>query len=216
MSIINVLQKRYSTKEFESKELPEDLIDQLEEILILSPSSTNIQPWKFIVATSNEAKKRIAKSACGMYNFNENKILDASVVIVFSSLINFDEEYLLKVLEKEEADGRFPVSEYKETNHQGRMLFSKMHKDDLNDFQHWTEKQVYMNSGVFLLGVASLGLDAIAMEGIDLNMLSNEFNLTKQGYKATLVVSVGYAKDSDFNKSLPKSRLDKKDIIERK
>ncbi|MDI5454401.1 YjbH domain-containing protein, partial [Salmonella enterica subsp. enterica serovar Cerro] len=41
------------------------------------------QPWHFIVASTEEGKARVAKSAAGNYTFNERKMLDASHVVVF-------------------------------------------------------------------------------------------------------------------------------------
>ncbi len=216
MDIIKALNTRYSTKEFDSsKKLSEEQITQLEDLLQLSPSSTNIQPWHFVIATTQEGKKRITKGAQGFYSFNEQKVLDASAVIIFSSQVDLTEDYLQKVLLKEEADGRFPQKEFKAQNHGARSIFATMHKLDYKDYQHWADKQVYLNLGNFLLGVAALGLDAIAMEGFDLKALDEEFNLREKGYTSSIVVAVGYHSDNDFNRDLPKSRLSKEDIIER-
>ncbi len=214
MDIINTLNNRYSTKEFDNtKTLTEAQVVAIEDLLRLSPSSTNIQPWHFIVATTEEGKKRIAKATTGFYAFNEAKVLDASLVVVFASKVDLTEEYLTHLLDKEDADGRFPQPEFKEQNHGGRSYFAKMHKYEYKDFQHWADKQVYMNAGNFLLGVASLGLDAIAMEGADLKVLDAEFGLKEKGFTASMIISVGHHKASDFNKDLPKSRLDKTEII---
>lgn len=214
MNIIDVLKKRYSTKEFDNtKKLTEDEINQVEELLRLSASSTNIQPWHFISATTEEGKNKIALSAHDFFSFNKDKITDASMVVVFASMVDLTEDYLNKLSEKEDEDGRFPEKQYKEQNHGARSIFAKMHKYEYKDFQHWCDKQVYLNLGNFLLGVAALGFDAIAMEGVDLKLLDKEFNLLEKGYTSSIVVSIGYAKQSDFNKSLPKSRLSKEDII---
>ncbi len=216
MDIITALKTRYSTKEFDStKQLTGEQISQIEELLQLSPSSTNIQPWHFVIATTDEGKKRVAKSATGFYSFNEAKILDASAVVVFASQVDLTDSYLDMVLEQEEKDGRFPKPEFKEQNHGARRIIASMHKYDYKDYQQWADKQVYLNLGNFLLGVAALGLDSIAMEGVDMKVLDEEFGLREKGFTASLVVSVGYHKDSDFNKDLPKSRLPKEEIIEK-
>lgn len=216
MEIINVLKKRYSTKEFDAtKKLTDTQITALEDLLQLSPSSTNIQPWHFVMATTNAGKKRITKGTQGFFAFNEEKVLDASAVIIFASKVELTESYLQHVTDKENADGRFPKPEFMEQNHGARSIFANMHKLDYKDFQHWADKQVYLNLGNFLLGVAALGLDAIAMEGLDLKVLDEEFGLREKGFTSSVVVSVGYHKDSDFNKDLPKSRLSKETIIDR-
>lgn len=216
MDIFNALKKRYSTKAFDAtKKFSEAQISQLEDLLQLSPSSTNIQPWHFVMATSDEGKKRITKATQGFFSFNESKILDASAVVVFASKVDLTEEHLYKVLEKEDEDGRFPLAEFKEQNHNARSIFANMHKLDYKDFQHWADKQVYLNLGNFLLGVATLGYDAIAMEGLDFKVLDHEFGLREKGYTSSIVVAVGYHKEDDFNRTLPKSRLSKDEIIVR-
>lgn len=216
MDILKALRTRYSTKEFDgTKKLTEEQLVALEDLLQLSPSSTNIQPWHFVMASTEEGKKRITKGSQGFFSFNEEKVLNSSATIIFASKIELTEEYLQAVLAKEDKDGRFPKPEYKEQNHGARSIFAHMHKIDYKDFQHWADKQVYLNLGNFLLGVAAMGLDAIAMEGFDMKALDEEFGLREKGFTSSIVVSVGYHSDSDFNKDLPKSRLAKEEIIDR-
>ncbi len=216
MDIINALKTRYSVKKFDdTKKISEEQILQLEDLLQLSPSSTNIQPWHFVLTSTESGKKRITKASQGFYSFNEAKVIDAGVVIIFASKVDLTEEYLSHVSDQEEKDGRFPQPEIKAQNHAGRRYFANIHKLDYKDFQHWADKQVYLNLGSFLLGVAALGLDAVAMEGFDLKTLDEEFGLREKGFTSSVVVSIGYHSESDYNKDLPKSRLLKTEIIER-
>ncbi|EPM3114397.1 TPA: nitroreductase family protein, partial [Escherichia coli] len=84
MDIISVALKRHSTKAFDaSKKLTPEQAEQIKTLLQYSPSSTNSQPWHFIVASTEEGKARVAKSAADNYVFNERKMLDASHVVVF-------------------------------------------------------------------------------------------------------------------------------------
>lgn len=215
MDIIEVLKNRYSTKEFDkTKKLTKEQIDELKTILSLSASSTNIQPWHFVIVTSDEEKEKLKKAAQGLYSFNEQKISDASAVVVFSSLVDLTEDYLVKLLQKEDSDGRFAQKEFKEQNHQGRSMFAKMHKYDYKDFTQWCTHQVYINLGNFLLATAALGLDTLAMEGVDMKIIDEKFDLREKGYTSVVVVAVGYHKDTDFNKALSKSRLSMDETIE--
>lgn len=215
MNIIEVLKNRYSTKEFDpSKKLTQDDIEKLKHILSLPASSTNIQPWHFIIVTSDEGKGKLKKSVQGLYSFNEDKIVNSSAVVVFSSLVDLTEEYLMHLLEKEDKDGRFAQKEFKEKNHQGRSMFAKMHKYDYKDFTQWCTHQVYLNLGNFLLATAVSGYDTLAMEGVDMKVIDEEFDLREKGYTVSVVVAVGYHKNTDFNKALPKSRLSMDETIE--
>ncbi|MEF3578701.1 nitroreductase family protein, partial [Citrobacter freundii] len=84
MDIVSVALKRYSTKAFDpTKKLTAEQAEKLKTLLQFSPSSTNSQPWHFIVASTDEGKARVAKSAAGGFVFNERKMLDASHVVVF-------------------------------------------------------------------------------------------------------------------------------------
>ena len=214
MNLIEILNNRYSVKEFDAtKKISNDDFEQIKNLLRLSPSSVNIQPWHFLIADTAEGKERIAKGTQGFYQFNTAKVLDASHVIVLAAKTSVDENYMKNLLEQEDKDGRFAAQEFKDQMHGGRMLFTNIHQYDLKDLQHWMEKQVYLNMGSLLLGAAALGIDACPMEGIDVKALDEEFGLRKKGYTTLAVVSLGYRKNTDFNAKLPKSRLLEETII---
>lgn len=214
MELIQALNKRYSTKAFDTtKKIPREDMEKVEQLLQLSPSSTNVQPWSFVVASTDEGKKRISKASQGFYIFNEQKVLDASAVVVFAARTEINEDYLEKVLEKENQDGRFALEQHKNDVRMARKIFVDMHKYDYKDVQHWAEKQVYLNLGNFLLGLAQLGIDALPMEGLDMKVLDEEFGLRKKGFSSAIVVAIGYGAEDDFNAARPKSRLDREDII---
>ena len=65
----------------------------------------------------------------------------------------------------------------KAANHKGRTFFADMHRKELKDDDQWMAKQVYLNVGNFLLGVAAMGLDAVPIEGVDFAILDEEFDL---------------------------------------
>lgn len=195
MDIVSVALQRYSTKAFDpSKKLTAEEADKIKTLLQYSPSSTNSQPWHFIVASTEEGKARVAKSAAANYVFNERKMLDASHVVVFCAKTAMDDAWLERVVDQEEADGRFATPEAKAANDKGRRFFADMHRVSLKDDHQWMAKQVYLNVGNFLLGVAAMGLDA-------------EFGLKEKGYTSLVVVPVGHHSVEDFNAGLPKSRL---------
>jgi nitroreductase/dihydropteridine reductase len=162
-----------------------------------------------------EKKERIAKGTQGIFHFNEPKVLNASHVVLFCSRSTADEEYMLHLLDREDKDGRYPNEEIKNGMHGGRNMFADIHKYELKDVQHWMEKQVYLNIGGFLMGVATLGIDAAPMEGIDMKALDAEFGLKAKGFTAITAVSIGYRTDKDFNSTdkTPKSRLPESEVF---
>lgn len=208
MDITKILQDRYSTKEFDpTATISPSQLEQIKLLLQLSPSSTNLQPWHFVLAQSKEGKEQIAKACSSVYQFNKEKVLNCSLAVVFASSTKCCKGHLQALLNQEEKDGRFPKAEFKTQNNDARTMFAEMHVYDKKDYQHWAEKQLYLNLGNFLLGVACLGLDAIAMEGLDFKTLDTEFNLRENAFTSSFVVAVGTHKNTDFNRTLPKSRL---------
>jgi len=216
MNLNDVLKTRYATKKFDPlKKIDDSLWKDVEEALHLSPSSTNIQPWHFFVASTDEGKKRLAKGT-KKYAFNNSKILDASHVVLFCAKTEISDDYLLELLELEDKHGRFASKEAKEQYHENvRTFFVDLHRSQLSDLGHWTEKQLYLNMGNALLGAAFLGIDAVPMEGIDTETLDREFNLQEQGLHAVAIVSFGYRAEDDYNSKLPKSRKDLESILTR-
>ncbi|WP_428775122.1 oxygen-insensitive NAD(P)H nitroreductase [Vibrio sp.] len=207
MSLLHAAQSRYATKAFDpERRISEEKIEKLKQVVRLSPSSVNSQPWHFIVAGTEQGKQRIASATAGDYAFNQAKVLNASHVVVLCAKTEIDDNYLQALLENEQQDGRFPSDEIKATVSAGRQYFVNKHRHDLNDARHWMEKQVYLNLGTLLLGASSLEIDAVPIEGFDAELLDREFDLAAQGYTSVVLVALGYHSEQDFNAKLPKSR----------
>lgn len=207
MKLSELVQLRYTTKVFDPGfRIPDDQISEIKTLLQNCPSSTNSQPWHFIIAGSEEGRTRIAKAAAGRYEVNAPKIKNASHVIVLCSRSSVDDTYLDSLLENEKRDGRFIDDEAKKAQKNTRAFYSGMHRFELKDMQHWTEKQVYIALGALLLGAAMLGIDACPMEGFDPALLNQELGLRDKGFTASLIVALGKHAENDFNRKLPKSR----------
>ena len=55
-----------------------------------------------------------------------------------------------------------------------RGKFTNLHKYDYKDQLHWIEKQIYLNLGSTLLALATMGLNATPMEGIEPHIIDKE------------------------------------------
>lgn len=218
VSLIDAAKTRYTTKIYDpARKIPDADIAKLKDLLRLSPSSVNLQPWYFVVAGTEEGKARVAKSTEAAYPFNTPKITNASHVVVFATRVQADDDtFLNALLDKEAADGRFDADpeQFRADMDRGRRMFISLHTDQRNDAFDWMNAQTYLNMGQLLISAAQLGIDATPMEGVDTDVLDQEFGLTEKGYKAVAVVSLGYHAHEDFNASLPKSRLSENAIME--
>ena len=60
MELMKTIKWRYSTKKFDpTKKVSSEDLKKIEALLCMSPSSTNVQPWHFVIANTEEGKKKI-------------------------------------------------------------------------------------------------------------------------------------------------------------
>lgn len=212
--ITDAMNWRYSVKDYDpTKKLSADDFQRLKDVLRLSPSATNIQPWHYVIADDDAGRARVAKGTDGHHEANSSKIKNASHVIVFCSRAYADDEYLSELLEKEDADGRFTEPKRKTQMDEKRKKSVNKHRFTEKDEPYWLAKQVYISMGALLLGAATLGIDATPMEGVDFKVLDDELDLNSKGLTAVGVVSLGYRSGDGYNVDLPKSRLSEEVIF---
>ncbi|MDF3933922.1 oxygen-insensitive NAD(P)H nitroreductase, partial [Pseudomonas citronellolis] len=208
MNLATLAGQRYTTKAYDpERRIAAEKIDELLALLRQAPSSVNSQPWHFVVASSAEGKARLAEGTQDKFIYNQAKVLNASHVILLCARTDMTEAHLQRVVEQEQADGRFRDAEARANQHKLRSGYVDLHRYELKDLQHWMEKQTYLALGTLLLGAAALGLDATPMEGFDARRLDAELGLHEQGYTGVVLVALGYRAAGDFNAGLPKSRL---------
>eukprot|EP00796_Vickermania_ingenoplastis_P008398 gene8398-5880_t len=189
-----------------SRKISPENVAAIKDLLRLSPSSVNAQPWHFFIASTPQGKDTIAKSTAeGSYSFNTEKVKEASHVVVLCRKTNIDEKYLADLIEKEAKDGRFHDEKSKAYLKEARGFYVNLHKANLKDLDEWMTKQVYLSAGMLLMGVAAMGIDAVPMEGFDSKVLDAELKLADKGLTSVLVIPLGYRSSEDTHASLPKS-----------
>jgi nitroreductase len=77
VEVFEAIQGRRSIRAFESREVPEELVERLIEAARWAPSAGNIQPWEFIIVRKQEIKRKLAEAALW-----QSFIEEAPVVIV--------------------------------------------------------------------------------------------------------------------------------------
>jgi nitroreductase len=60
MSLLDIIQKRYSCRSYQEKEIEQEKLNKIFEAARLSPSAKNLQDWRFVVVTDKEIKAKIA------------------------------------------------------------------------------------------------------------------------------------------------------------
>ena len=208
MDTLVTAKTRYATKAYNAeKKIPQAQFDKLLEVLRFSPSSVNTQPWHFLIAETDEAKQRIALGLTGNYAYNAAKVLHSSHTLVFCTRTDITPEYLEQLLQQDDVSGRFKDDTAKQGQRNTRQSYVDFYRNELKNLPAWMENQTYIALGQLLFAAGLEGIDATPMEGFDRDTLNQEFNLTEKGLKASVIVSLGYRSEDDFNAKLPKSRL---------
>lgn len=192
MDFLELMKHRYTTKKYNPNyKVEPHKIDILKEILNLSPSSINSQPWTFVFIDHEDVKKKLAEFSL----HNKEKVLQCSHVVVFNAIDDIDylEKHLIENL-PEYAINYFNNYVKPKPEHQ---------------IKSWLQHQVYISLGIFLTGCASLDIDTTPMEGIDADQYTAILKL--EHHKTVFAVCIGKRDEEDSNQPnvTPKRRIAK-------
>lgn len=196
MNFLNKMKTRYTVKKYnpQSKVSVEQVL-QLKEILNLSPSSINSQPWNFVFVNDMEVKEQLAKASY----FNSEKVLESSHLIAFQVLKNTTD--FEKQIEENLPEGSI--------NYYNTMVKPKGEAA----IKSWLAHQVYLSLGVLLSACADMGIDSTPMEGIETEKYDEILQNDK--YETLFAVAIGERSEHDTNqpKVTAKKRLQSDKII---
>lgn len=216
MDLLNISKSRYTTKAYDpNRKIPHEQFTRLLEILRLTPSSINIQPWHFFIAENTNAKERIAKALVGKYAYNAPKVLDSSHTILFCTKADISEQHLENLLHQDDLHGRFKDEATKQGQKDSRSGYVNYYRNKKGDVQRWAENQTFIALGQILLAAGIEKIDATPIGGFDEEIITEELDLIAQGLIPSVIMTLGYRSDVDFNAKLPKSRLNKEEIFTR-
>ncbi|MFT4202649.1 MAG: NAD(P)H-dependent oxidoreductase [Chitinophagaceae bacterium] len=197
MDFLTLAESRYTTKKYNANaKIAEEKIQHLKEIIRLSPSSIDSQPWKFVFIADEKTKQALASVSYS----NEQKINGASHLVVFGVIDTIEkfEEQIRQNLPQAAVD-------YYNT-------FLKPLPEP--EIKSWLQHQVYLSLGFFLSACASMGIDSTPMEGIK----NAEYDkiLQLDGYKTLFAVAIGYRNPEDTNQpsNTPKLRLPLEQVVQ--
>ena len=196
MCFLDIAKSRYTTKKYDPNgKIADEIIEKLKEILRLSPSSINSQPWKFTFISDVKTKSELSKVSF----HNEEKVNDASHIVVFSVIGNVEDFENRNLSCLPERSGSY----------YNRMVKPKGEAG----IKSWLSCQVYISLGFFLSACASMGIDSTPMEGVETDAYDRI--LQQDEYKTLFAVAIGYRDKEDANQPsiTPKFRLEKERVI---
>lgn len=210
-AVLSVAKTRYTTKYYDNhNDLTDAELQAVLEILRLTPSSMNVQPWHFYVFDRATIHTKLLPF---VKDFNIQRCAAASHIIVMAAKTTIDQSWLDRIVKKEMSDGRFPdgfdVAQFADFRHQGvEAYFSGPDHGEI-----WVREQVHIALGFLMFAAPQMGIDTTALGGMKFREFDKAFGLPERGEKAAVAIALGRRDPNDSNLTRPKSRLDAKDVI---
>lgn len=202
------LKWRYATKQFDpTKKIAPELWKVLEEVLVLSPSSFGLQPWRFLVVTNQAKKEELVPLSWG-----QRQVADASHTVVFLVKHPLTREDVRRHVERTAEVRGVHVDTLAGLE---KMVSGFIEKPPYPlNIREWCTRQVYIALGTFMSAAAMLGVDTCPMEGIDPAGYDRVLGLEGSGYFTVAACPAGYRAEGDKYASLPKVRHHPVHVIE--
>lgn len=205
MKTIKELMKwRFACKQFDTnKKIEQEVLEDLIDTIRLSPSSSGLQAWKFIVVINKKIRENLKVPA-----YNQAQVTEASALVFLCA----DTNLLGKngLMEKH-IDIFQPLrNKTDEEMEKYRAGTSKM-IEKWNDAEklNWLQKQVYLPVMTLILAAAEKGIDSCPMEGFDAKGIAEVLELPKN-LVPTVMVSLGYR----IAEPPKKARFDLDEVVE--
>ena len=185
MNYLEILKFRHACKIFdESKKISAGEFDFILEAGRLSPSSTGLEQWDFLVVQNKELREKIKA-----VSWNQVQITSCShLVVILAKVkeIKFGSSYIDKMIARR-ADKNIEAIAAR----QKFFLLSNFKNDDELTFQ-WSHEQCMIAATNMMNAAASLGIDSCPIEGFDRHALNEILGLDESEKRVAIVVPFGY------------------------
>lgn len=175
MDTLDAIKFRRSIKSFKNYEITKDEINQILEAAILSPTSYNIQNWRFVIVTKQKLKDEICRLSYG-----QKQVAESSLVIVLCAD--------LKAWKKN------PERYWKNIPEESRNYLVNGIKEAYSNNSELEKDQAIRSCGIaaqtIMLAAKSIGYDSCPMEGFDYGKVGKLINLPND-HVVTMMVVIG-------------------------
>ncbi|MFJ8518016.1 nitroreductase family protein [Lysinibacillus xylanilyticus] len=194
-----IMHERKSVRKYNpNTTISRETIMQLLEDATSSPSSSNMQPWRFIVIDDKEIQKNI-----NIFSFNQEQIETASAII---AVIGDTEMYLNaeEIYAKNVELGYMPEDIASKLAQDSLAMYGAIPKEALLNIVHFDAGLISMQ---IMLLAKEMGYDTVAMGGFDKSKFAEYMELPSNEVPI-LLLAIGEAAGPAYGSSrLPIERL---------
>ncbi|GGD47290.1 malonic semialdehyde reductase [Erythrobacter arachoides] len=166
------------------KDVSDEQIHAIYELLKMGPTSANQQPGRFVWCKSQDSRERLASHAS---EGNRQKILDAPVCVIIGYDLDFHEQL----------PWLFPHTDAK-----------SWFAGDADARKESAFRNSVLQGAYLMLAARALGLDCGPMSGFDQDATTKEFFADQPRYRADWLCSIGYGDRSTIFDRSPRPEFD--------
>ncbi|WP_172198180.1 NAD(P)H-dependent oxidoreductase [Campylobacter sp. RM16188] len=205
MDFLEAMNFRHACKIFdENKKISDDEFDLILEAGRLSPSSTGLEQWDFLVVQNADLRQKIRE-----VSWNQIQMTSCShllVILAKISEVKPGNEYIKKIIARR-VDKEPELIAQREKFYQDFLTANFKNDDELT--YHWSSKQCYIAAANMMTAAATLGIDSCPIEGFDADALNKVLNLDTTKQRVAVMIPFGYR----LNPQPPKYRRKISDVV---
>ena len=198
-AFLDVITERRSVRHYDpSVKISRDEITEMLKEATLAPSSSNLQPWRFLVIDDQEWKEKLLPIA-----FNQQQVADASAVIAI--LGDYEGYKAAETIYNKAVDAGYMNEEVKSS------LIQNINSRYSNREREVIKQIALVDGGLvamqFMLVAKARGYDTVPMGGYNPAKFKEVFNISDR-YETIMLIALGKAAQPGH----PTVRLDVEDI----
>ncbi len=199
MNLLESLKWRSAIKKFDtSKKVSQEDIETLLTVGNLAPTSGGLQPFKIIVVSNDDLKKKLVAAS-----YQQPQVADASHLLVFAIEQEINEETVNRYIKRAEevrGKGKESLIAYSESM---KYFISTM--DEATKYT-WARSQAYISLGMVMAAAAEIRIDSCPMEGLVPDKYQEMLGLKSKNLMPVVILPIGYRSEEDVHSKEGKIR----------
>jgi len=197
---LSVVESRRSVRAYENVEISQEELTSILETAILAPSSSNLQPWRFLVAHDADSKSKLIDA---LMDFNKDRVAEASAgIVILGDLLAYTKA---EQIYSQNVEKGIMTEEIKNQFVQNTINgYSAMPDEKRKDIALIDGGLVSMQ---LMLAARAQGYDTLPMGGFNAAKLKELFQIPDQ-YVPVMVIALG----KKAQEGRPSTRLPLQDV----
>jgi nitroreductase len=169
-------------------------VDELKTIILeanMAPSSMNMQPWRYVIITSDDAKNKLKTALYGNLNQLETS---AAMIVLFNDLEKF--KLAEKIYETAYSKGLMPLEVKEKQIANIHNLIAKSDKHKMLVSGHIDCGLAAMN---LMLVAREHGYDTCPIGGFNHELIYDVTGMSKERYAPVMIISIGKAAEKGYD-----------------